>query len=302
MRFVNAVTRMVLLLWILTPGVGTFAQQEDSEPIQPIPVTDRIYLISDLGVNMVVLAGADGVLVVDSGYRSQAPRLQQALADAFAKPVRYLLNTHLNFDHVGGNERLAQDGAVIVAHETTRRRMTEEWRVGEVFGMPVIPPYPQRALPVLCFRDALTIHFDNETIQLIHIPGGHTDCDAIVRFREGNVIHTGDLFYSHSFPVFEGKVDGCIAAVERILEYCNAETRIIPGHGTVSDRAGLVAYRKMLVEGRSRIDSLVEQGHTLEEIVAMDPISELCPGGKSYLPPRLFIYCVVHGVSVGNHP
>jgi glyoxylase-like metal-dependent hydrolase (beta-lactamase superfamily II) len=299
MRLVNALTRSVLVLWILTLGVGTFAQQQEPKPIQPIPVTDTIHVI-DLGVNIAAFTGPDGVLLVDSGYKNQAPRLQQAIADAFAQPVRYLLNTHLNYDHVGGNERLAQGGAVIVAHETTRRRMTEEWRVGEVLGMPVIPPFPQQALPVLCFRDTMTIHFNNETVQLIHIPGGHTDCDAIVRFREANVIHTGDLFYSHSFPVFEGKVDGCIAAVDEILQSCDDETRIIPGHGPVSDRAGLVAYREMLVAGRNRIDSLVEEGHTLEEIVAMDPISELCPGGKCWAPPRYFIYCVVHGLSIGN--
>jgi glyoxylase-like metal-dependent hydrolase (beta-lactamase superfamily II) len=137
-------------------------------------------------------------------------------------------------------------------------------------------------------------------VQLIHIPDGHTDCDAIVRFREANVIHTGDLFYSQSFPIFEGTVDGCIAAVENILQYCNEETRIIPGHGTVSGRADLVAYREMLITGRRRIDALVEEGRTLEEIVEIDPISELCPGGESLAPPKLFIYCVVHGLDMGS--
>ena len=199
---------------------------------------------------------------------------------------------------LGGNEAFAKDGATIIAHKNTRERMTHEWRVPEMLGIkyPTIPPYPELFLPKISFIDSLTIHFNDETIQAIHIPAGHSDSDIIVYFQKSNILHTGDLYLSNGFPIIDiyygGSVNGYIAAVDRIIQLCNENTIIIPGHGPLSDRDELIVYRDMLAKARDRITKLMREGQTLEEIVAADPISELFHGEKSWLSPQLFIACV----------
>jgi glyoxylase-like metal-dependent hydrolase (beta-lactamase superfamily II) len=289
-----------IILVVLSFGQSAYSQDSANNQTHLTKVTDELYVLKRVGCNVAGLVGQDGALIIDSGARNQSAKTISMLKEIFGEPVRIVINTHFHYDHAGGNEAFAKDGATIVAHKNTRIRMTQEWQIPEILGMkyPKIQPYPEIFLPKVSFNESLTIHFNNETIQAIHIPDGHSDSDIIVHFRKANVIHTGDLYLSNGFPIIDihhgGSVNGYIAAVDKIIRLCNENTKIIPGHGPLSDRDGLIAYRDMLALAKDRIEILIKEGHTLEEIVAAEPTSGLYHGGKSWLPPKLFIYCVYH--------
>jgi len=291
---------ILVILVVLSFGQSAYSQDLASNQTHFTKITDELYVLKRVGCNVGGLVGQDGVLIIDSGARNQSAKIRSILKEISEEPARIVVNTHYHYDHVGGNEAFAKGGATIIAHKNTRDRMTQEWRVPEILGMkyPTIPPYPEIFRPKVSFTDSITIHFNNETIQAIHIPDGHSDGDIIVHFRKANVIHTGDLYLSNGFPIIDihhgGSVNGYIAAVDRIIKLCNENTKIIPGHGPLSDRDGLIVYRDMLAKSRDRIEMHIKEGKTLEEIVAADPISGLYGGEKSWLPPKLFIYCVYY--------
>jgi glyoxylase-like metal-dependent hydrolase (beta-lactamase superfamily II) len=164
-----------------------------------IKVAEKIYVLNDNGVNIAVMVGHEGLLIIDTGYKEDALRTDSVISTISNLPVKYILNTHLHFDHVGGNKKLSKDGAVIIAHENTRQRMLLEWNMPEILGIkaPISPPYPEEYLPNICFQDSLKVYFNNEIIQCIHFSKSHSDCDVIYYYPEANVISTGDLFVSN---------------------------------------------------------------------------------------------------------
>lgn len=290
---------ILLSFFIFKPSIAQELQSTQSNEPLAIKLSEGLYVLDKSGCNITVSAGPDGILVIDSGYKGQAEQNRASIASLSPRPIRFLLNTHFHFDHVGGNELFAKEGATIVAHENTRMRMSEEWKSPEILGMkwPTIPPYPKNYLATISFKNDLTIHFNNEIVKICHIPGGHSDNDAIVIFHKSNVIHTGDLYLSHSFPIVDifhgGSASGYIAGIDQIIGMCDDETTIIPGHGPISDLEGLRTYRDMLIAARDRIDKLMKEGKTLDEVVAADPTAGLFKDGQeSWLPPKIFVYCV----------
>jgi glyoxylase-like metal-dependent hydrolase (beta-lactamase superfamily II) len=291
-----ALSVLALLLLICQPG---YSQESERNQPQAIEVSNGLYVLERSGCNITVSAGHDGVLVIDTGYQNQAEKNKVRIVAISEDPIRIIFNTHYHYDHVGGNEALSKNGAIIIAQKNSRKRMSEEWKAPEILGIkwPTIPPYPETFLSRVSFNKSITVHFNDDTVQAIHFPNAHSDSDAIIFFRKANVIHTGDLYLSNGFPIIDitqgGTVSGYIAAVERIIELCDEDTKLIPGHGPISDRMGLQAYRDMLMAAQDRIDELMKEGKTLEEVVAADPTVGLFRGGeKSWLPPKLFIYCV----------
>jgi cyclase len=261
-------------------------------------VGEKIYVLNDNGVNISVMVGHDDLLIIDTGYEDDAFKTDSIIRTISTLPIRYILNTHLHFDHVGGNKILSEEEAVIVANENTRQRMLSEWNMPEILGIkvPVTPPYPEEYLPKICFQDSLKVYFNNEIIKCIHFPTSHSDSDAIYYFPAANLICTGDLFVSDGFAIVDsysgGTIDGYINAVDNILRICNERTVIIPGHGAVSNRQGLQDYLYMLVESRTRIASLINEGKTVDEVIAADPTKDLFKGVIETLPPRFFVYSV----------
>jgi cyclase len=287
------------LFFLCQSGFAQDVQSARDTQSQAFEVAEGLYVLDKSGCNITVSTGPDGILVIDSGYKGQAEQNRARIASMSPGPIRFLLNTHFHFDHVGGNELFAKEGATIVAHENTRMRMSEEWKGPEILGMkwPTIPPYPENYLATISFKNDLTIHFNNDIVQIRHIPGGHSDSDVIITFQKSNVMHVGDLFLSHSFPIVDifhgGSVSGYIAGIDQIIGMCDDETAIIPGHGPISDLEGLRTYRDMLIAARDRIDKLMKEGKTLDEVVAADPTEGLLKDGKkSWLPPKIFVYCV----------
>jgi cyclase len=252
----------------------------------PSEIAPGVHLLSGLSCNVLALVGARGLLVIDSGTPGETVLLADQLASFGAGEVKIAISTHFHFDHVGGNESLASAGAVIVAHERLRPRLQTEWQFPDSvgLGMPVIPPYPDAALPIITFDDSVTLHFGGQEITLLHFPNAHSDADLVVLLGGANVVHTGDLFASGgALPPLDsyhgGTIDGWIAAVEELTDIIDDRTMVVPGHGPVADRQALREFGRVLAVGRDRIAALVAQGRTLEEVLADDPMGDLVASG-----------------------
>jgi cyclase len=230
------------------------------------------------GGNVAVSAGEDGVFVVDDEIAPMTAKLKTALAALSKKPVRFVINTHWHADHTGGDPAMAAAGAVIVAQDNVRKRLSVE-NVRTMSGhIMKTPALPASALPVITFGEDVTLHFNGDDVHVIHMPPAHTDGDAIVHFQKANVIHTGDVVVG-GYPVVDGEsggtLTGMIAAVEKILALANDTTKVIPGHGPVMTKADVTAYREMLVTVRDRVGKLMAQKKSLDEIKAAKPLADL---------------------------
>lgn len=226
------------------------------------------------GGNVGVLTGDDGVILIDDSFPPLTERLLAVVDEVAGGAVDFLINTHVHGDHVGGNPRVGGQGAVIVAHDNVRQRLVEE---GISLGEEQMPAPPE-ALPVITFGDAVTFHLNGQEAHVFHVAHAHTDGDAVIHFREADVIHAGDTLFNGLFPFIDldtgGGVEGYIAAQERILELAGADTRIIPGHGPVADTDDLAASIAMLKDARKRVQALVDAGKTADEAVAADPLAD----------------------------
>tara|TARA_R110000868_G_scaffold102686_1_gene282910 strand:+ start:6099 stop:7019 length:921 start_codon:yes stop_codon:yes gene_type:complete len=275
MRFRLAITTAAALLAANSlPAMAAIAYTQD----EPAPVTvdsidlgDGIFMLSTgIAGNLALLNGPDGVVMVDDQLSNTGPVIEGAIVEiAGAQSPRFIVNTHWHGDHTGGNTHFAAGGSTIAAQTNVRVRLEasdEAWT--QLPG----------ALPILTFGNDLTFHMNGQTVEAVHIPRAHTDGDAMVYFREADVLHTGDVLFSGLFPFIDlaagGSVDGYLAAMERALEIAGEETRIIPGHGPLSSRADLQAALDMLREAAFRVRTLVEGGADLEAVRAAAPLAD----------------------------
>jgi glyoxylase-like metal-dependent hydrolase (beta-lactamase superfamily II) len=262
-----------LLAVILAAATGATAAQEPPPEIRAEQVAPGVHVLYGSGGNIGVSSGPDGIFLIDDQYAVMTPKIAEALAKLSREPPRFVLNTHWHGDHTGGNENLAQQGTLVVAHDNVRLRMNTE-QFSKFFER-TTPAAPAAALPVVSFNDRLTFHLNGGEIRGVHVPAAHTDGDVFIHFREANVIHTGDLVFAGMYPFIDldsgGSVDGVIAAVDRMLALADDRTRIIPGHGEVTDKAGLAAYRDMLVVTSGRVRELVKAGKSVEDVLAAKP-------------------------------
>lgn len=274
------------------------AAQQDFSGVEVVatPIRDNLYLITGRGGNIVASTGDDGTFLVDDQYAPLTERIQAVLDEITDRPVRFVINTHWHGDHVGGNENFAEAGAVIVAHENVRSRMSSDQFMA-TFNV-TVPAAPPKALPVVTFTQGVSLHLNGDDVRVIHMAEAHTDGDALVHFERANVLHMGDIYFHGSYPFIDlgsgGGIHGMIAAVEFGIEIANDDTVIVPGHGPLSDRAGLAAYGGMLSEFLDRVTALKAEGKSLEEVVAARPTAGYDErlGGGFISPERLvgFIY------------
>jgi glyoxylase-like metal-dependent hydrolase (beta-lactamase superfamily II) len=217
---------------------------------------------------MAVLVGRQYVAMIDDGLEPLAPRLLDHVLGITGRPIEFLINTHVHGDHVGGNTHFSRQGTVVFAHENIRTRLA---------GDPA-PAGGPAGLPVVTFAEGLNLHLDGLEARVTHLPRGHTDGDSLVYFPGVNVIHAGDLVFHGLFPFIDldngGTVDGYIAAQERILAMADGDTRIIPGHGELTDREGLAADLAMLRDGKARVAALLARGLDEEQVLAANPLAD----------------------------
>lgn len=253
-------------------AVAVTPEQPDAE-LRTQQVRPGLFVVSGDGGNVAVWSGPDGVVLVDDGLASAAPRLLEAVARIAPGPLRFVVNTHWHPDHAGGNEAAGRAGAVLVAHEAARSDMAMP-QVSEEYAVRV-PPSPRVALPVITLTDTASLHLNGDQLRIVHIAAAHTDGDVVIWWQHANAVHLGDVFDNSGYPFVDlangGSLAGIVAVLEGTLSRADAETVIIPGHGPVAGRAELAEYRDMLVGAGRRVRELAEQGRSLEEVLAARP-------------------------------
>jgi glyoxylase-like metal-dependent hydrolase (beta-lactamase superfamily II) len=273
------------------------AQDEGFEKVEvtPAKVAEGVYVLTGRGGNIGVSIGEDGAFLIDDQYAPLTTKVRVAVTTLTPHPIRFVVNTHWHGDHTGGNENLGKAGAVIVAHENVRKRMSTEQFL-EAFNSKV-PASPKAALPVVTFGDAVTFHLNGDEIRSFHVPPAHTDGDTIIHFKKANVVHMGDCFFNGSYPFIDlssgGSVDGLIAAADKVLGLVDMNTKIIPGHGPVADKAALQIYRDVVATVRDRVKAMVAAGKTLEEVKAAQPTREFdAKWGGGFMKPDVWLAIV----------
>ncbi|MEX1323118.1 MAG: MBL fold metallo-hydrolase [Synechococcaceae cyanobacterium] len=292
------------------PAAAPAAQAAEPAAVTSAVVRGPVGVIFNEGGNIGVLSGPDGILLVDAGFARQAAPIRAAMAALAGPPKppappkpgappappkpgatipspqarsasepapRLLVSTHFHADHTDGNPGFVASGAVIVAHENTRRRLAEGSML-EAFQL-VTPPAEPANLPPITFERDLRLRLNGETIDLLHLPAAHTDGDVIVRFRNADVIHAADVWFNGMYPFIDTRhgatLAGAIAGVDRVLLMAGDDTRIIPGHGPVGSRSELAAYRAMLATVQERLNALKAQGLTLPQVLEARPLADL---------------------------
>jgi glyoxylase-like metal-dependent hydrolase (beta-lactamase superfamily II) len=296
-RFPAVITAAIVFAVVLCPPAP--AQEFDQVEIKTIPVAESVFMLEGAGGNIGVSAGEDGVFLIDSQYGRLTGKIEAAVGALGDGPIRFVLNTHWHRDHTDGNENLCRAGALIVAHENVRSRMSTE-QILRPFGNRV-QPSPEAALPAITFSDSVTFHLNGDEIRVIHLEPAHTDGDSIVRFLKADVVHMGDIYFNGLYPFIDvsagGSIDGMLAAVNRVLKMIGAETRIIPGHGPLSNREELVAYREMLQGVRDQIAPMVAAGRTRQEVIDSKPTAEFDANwARGFLTPEQFAGIVYDGM------
>jgi glyoxylase-like metal-dependent hydrolase (beta-lactamase superfamily II) len=256
------------------------AQPVDYSKLE-IKITDLgngVHLLGWQGGDSLILAGDDGVLLVDTSVTQMGDKIQAAIAKVSGKPIKLVINTHAHADHFGANEAMAKGGALIVGQDNLRERMAKGQRIA-AFNQ-TIPPSPPAALPTLSYAEAMTLHFAGDTVELFHPHNAHTDSDTLVHFKRANVIHASGTFGGDgSYPFFDmssgGSLAGTIAAQEKMLSLADASTRIVPDEGEPGSTAVLSACHDALVEIRTRVKKLIDEGKSEDEAVAAKPTKDL---------------------------
>ena len=242
------------------------AQGFDDVEIVPTKVTDNIYMLEGAGGNIGLMVGEENVFMIDGQFADLTDKILAAIKEISDKPILYLINTHWHGDHTGGNENMHKHGTSIIAHENVRERM--KTGVTMEFFQRQVPPSPDAALPDITFSNNMALHFEEEPILIYYFGAGHTNGDAVIYFAQSNVLHTGDLYFAGKYPFFDissgGSIIGLINVLEKILFLADNKTKIIPGHGALSNKEELNAYYEMIKEIKQSVAVLVDAGKDLK--------------------------------------
>jgi cyclase len=291
---------VLVVLLCVGPAAGLRAQDFSKVEIRTAAVAEDLYVLAGGGGNIALSIGPDGPLLVDASYRELAEKIAAAVKTVSKQPVRLVVNTHWHFDHVGGNEALVKAGATLIAHENVRKCMSEDRDIAVVDRH--VKASPAAALPSITFDQSLTLHWNGDDVRIIHVASAHTDGDCLVYFKRANVLHVGDIWFNGMYPFFDvnagGSLDGLVKAFDRALSLADEKTRIIPGHGPLSDKAHMKRYRDMLATVRDRVRLLAKRGKSREEIIAAKPTREFDKEwGRSGLNPDKWVGLICDGMS-----
>jgi cyclase len=292
--------KRIAALAFLAVASCAFAQDFSKVEVKSTKLNDTTYMLTGAGGNMGLSVGDDAVFLIDDQYAPLTERITAAIKQITPSPVKFVLNTHWHGDHAGGNENLGKAGVLIVAHDNVRKRLNSDQFI-ELMKMEV-KASPKAALPVVTFAGGITFHLNGEEIRVLHMPRAHTDGDAIVHFTKGDVIHMGDIYFNGMYPFIDyssgGSAEGTIAACDQALALATDKTRVIPGHGPLSNKAELKAYRDMLATVSARVKQEVAAGKKAEEIIAAGATRDFDEKwGKGFMNPAKFVESLAVGMA-----
>ena len=281
--------RRLYLIAALLVTVSAFAQRDFSAvQVKAEKVAGSVYMLTGAGGNIGASIGEDGIVVIDDQYAPLAPKIEAALKGLTDKPVRFILNTHYHGDHSGGNEYFSQKGT-IVAHDNVRKRLESGT---SVFG-DAVPPAPKAALPIVTFNDSVTIHLNGEDVRAVHMPAGHTDGDSVIWFTKSNVVHMGDDFFNGMFPFIDlengGSVRGYIDNLAKVLATVPNDAKIIPGHGPLSDKAGLQKFHDALKGAAAAVQKGIAAGKTVAQLKEEKVLAPWDAMGQGFIKTDMFV-------------
>lgn len=281
--------RRLYLALALTAAASLFAQQDWSKiEVKATKVAGNVHMITGAGGNIGVSVGADGIVLIDDQYAPLAPKIEAALKSITDRPLRFIINTHYHGDHTGGNEHFGKS-APIVAHENVRKRLAS----GTTRRGTSTPPAPAGALPIVTFNDTLTIHLNGEDVRAVHMPHGHTDGDSVIWFTQSNVVHMGDDYFNGLFPFVDrengGSVRGLIVNIEKVLATIPDDAKVIPGHGALSDKAGLRRYLDVLRSTLAVVERGVAAGKTVDALKSEKVLAEWDSWGQGFIKTDMWI-------------
>lgn len=245
---------------MVTMGLGIAVAQQDFDSVQikVHPVAGQVYYLEGRGGNIGMFVGDDGVFLIDDQYAPLTDKIVAGVREISDGSIRFLVNTHMHPDHTGGNENFGKMGTLIFGQDNVRSQMAAAGY--------------KEAPPLITFGDDMTFHINGETVWVFKAPDAHTNGDSYIVFEGSNVVHTGDIYRTTSYPYIDtangGSFLGLIKALDLLIEVSNAETKIIPGHGVLSNVAEVRAWRDMLLVIRDRIQTAIDEGKTLEQAQA----------------------------------
>ena len=255
--------------------LAAFGWDFDSAEVRTQKLSDGLYVLFGVGGNIGVSIGAQGVLLVDDQFPQMMPKISEAIREIGGGGVDFVINTHWHFDHAEGNLALGPGGTWLVSQANSREMMLDDHVINLVAAQYQQKAYPKAALPVITYDDSMQFHFNDEEIELLHFGPAHTTGDTAVIFRSSNAVHLGDVFNRSGYPFIDadngGDLRGMINFCQAVLDTIDEQTIVIPGHGEVSDHAGLRSYIAMLEDMHTSIGAMVKDGKTLTEVIAARP-------------------------------
>lgn len=285
----------IILAYTLFTITGPVSAVQDMSTVEikAEKLRDNLYVLFGAGGNIGLQFGEDGAYLIDDQYAPLSDKILAKVKELSGQTPRYVINTHYHGDHTGGNENMGKAGAIMIAHDNVRLRLTKDAFI-KAFNFKMFAT-KKPGLPQITFSQSLSLHLNGEETRLIHVTNAHTDGDSLVHFTASNVIHMGDTMFLGRYPFIDvdagGSIDGVIKAVKTAIDLSDTGTKIIPGHGPVTDLAGLKAYHTLLTETRAIVFALKQEGKSLADIQALMPLKKFdqtVPGGganwhKQYL-------------------
>ncbi len=262
---------------------------------------DSVWIITGRGGPIGLSVGDDGVYMIDDQYAPLAEPIRQAVSQITDQPIRFIINTHRHGDHTGGNEFFKERGALILAHDNVRARMSVD-QTGDLFGRN-IPASPEAELPIVTYSNAMRFHLNGDNIRVLHVAHAHTDGDSIVHFEKANVVHMGDVYFNDIYPFVDvangGSIRGTIAAVDIALGLMDEDTIVIAGHGeSVSMPGELRNYRDVMTGIADRIQGHIDAGFTLEQAITAKPTADWDGNwADGFIEPDVFVRMLYEDLS-----
>jgi cyclase len=266
-----------LLPALITGLLVSASAHADDNPVTAEKLSESVYVLFGQGGNIAASVGDDGIYIIDDQFAKLSDDIKKTISDLKPGSAEFVINTHHHGDHTGGNENFAKAGAHVIAHDNVHKRLKEKHGEGSEF------------LPRISFGHDLKLHFNNEHAHVVHYKHAHTDGDSVIFFSNDNIVHMGDIYFNFgSLPFVDvdsgGSVDGVLAAVDDVINQIDDNTQVIPGHGPVSDRSGLITYRKLVQKAKDVMLKAMQNDASLQQVLDADPLSELGLKYAKWLP------------------